>query len=123
LKIAALTLITCMAAASVMAQKAPADQSFASRLQDARATLQVDDAGLHGPGATIIAEAVAASRYVLIGEDHLSREIPKFSVGICRLMARDGLDAFAVEVGPEAARIVNANLRRQDRIFSTEHFY
>jgi hypothetical protein len=116
LKIAALTLITCMAAASVMAQKAPADQSFTSRLQAARATLQVDDAGLHGPGATTIAEAVAASRYVLIGEDHLSREIPKFSVGICRLMTKDGLDAFAVEVGPEATRVVNANLRRRDRI-------
>lgn len=78
--------------------------------------LQVDAGGLHGAGATVIADAVTKARYVLIGEDHLSREIPLFATSICRLMAPGGLRAFAVETGPEAARIVNQSLRRSDRI-------
>ncbi|WP_116089931.1 hypothetical protein [Sphingomonas crusticola] len=90
--------------------------SFATRLARARTTLVVDGGGLHGPGAAILATAVADARYVLIGEDHLSREIPRFTTGLCRLMAPGGLDALAVEIGPEAARVVNDVLRRPDRI-------
>jgi hypothetical protein len=98
------------------AQAIPEDAPFATRLERSRATLQVDADGLHGAGAAVIAEAVARAKYVLIGEDHLSREIPQFTTGICRQMAPGGLDAFAVEIGPEAARVVNHNLRRPDRV-------
>jgi hypothetical protein len=62
-----------------------------------------------------LAEAIAGSRYVLIGEDHLPREISQFTTGVCRLMAPGALDGLAVEIGPEAARIVNDDLRRDDR--------
>lgn len=85
-------------------------------LDAARAPLRVGAAGLHGAGAAILAEAISSARYVLIGEDHLSREIPAFTLGICRLMVPDGLDALAVEIGPEAARLVDAHLRRGDRL-------
>lgn len=76
----------------------------------------MDATGLHGTGSEVLAEAIASSRYVLIGEDHLSREIPQFTAGVCGLMAQGGLDAFAVEIGPEAARVVTENLHKQDRI-------
>ncbi len=79
-------------------------------------TFEVDQLGLHGPGAERLATEIKKAQYVLIGEDHLSREIPLFASGVCRLMAPDGLDAFAVEVGPEAARVVNQTLRRPDRV-------
>ncbi len=91
-------------------------------MEQARTTLQVDATGLHGPGAAILSDAIAHARYVLIGEDHLSREIPQFTVGVCRLMAPGGLDALAVEIGPEAARVVNDNLRRNDRIARLSSF-
>ncbi len=71
---------------------------------------------LRGPGATTLAAAVNQARYVLIGEAHFSREIPLFTVVLCRLMVPQGLHAMAVETGPEAARIVNAILRRPNRI-------
>jgi hypothetical protein len=63
----------------------------------------------------MLAAAVRQARYVLVGEAHLSREIPRFTVDLCRLMAPQGLKALAVETGPEAAHIVNADLRRPDR--------
>jgi hypothetical protein len=90
---------------------------FATRLEQARSTLQVSaDGSLQGNGAKVIAAAVTKARYVLLGEDHLSREIPQFATGICRIMAPGGLHAFAVETGPEVTKVVNANLRRPDRL-------
>jgi hypothetical protein len=90
---------------------------FTIRLEQARSTLQVSaDGSLQGNGAKVIAAAVTKARYVLLGEDHLSREIPQFATGICRIMAPGGLHAFAVETGPEITKVVNANLRRPDRL-------
>ena len=105
-----------MAASLASAETAPRTVPFAARLEQSRTALRVDDGGLRGPGAAVLAEAVARARYVLIGEDHLSREIPRFTTGLCRMMAPAGLDALAVEIGPEAARVVNAELRKPDRV-------
>lgn len=110
-----MALAAALVASGAAAQTAKPQPDFAARLESARTTLTVDAAGLHGPGASVLAKAVAESRYVLIGEDHLSREIPLFTTGICRQMAPSGLDAFAVEIGPEAAVVINAALRRPDR--------
>jgi hypothetical protein len=104
--------IVSEASAQTPAKRLP----FSTRLEQSRSVLQVDASGLHGAGATVVTEAVTKARYVMIGEDHLSREIPVFATSICRLMAPGGLRAFAVETGKEAARIVNQNLRRPDRL-------
>lgn len=98
-----------------MALAKPEPLTFGARLDRARATLRVDAGGLHGPGAAVIADAVGHARYVLLGEDHFSREIPSFTTGICRIMAPSGLSALAVETGPEATVFVNDALRRPDR--------
>lgn len=94
------------------AQEAP---TFPSRLAQAIAPLDVKPDGLSGAGALILSEAVAASRYVVIGESHMSREIPAFTTQVCRLMAPSGLTAMAIETGPEAARVVDAAMRSPDR--------
>lgn len=88
---------------------------FASRLAQAIAPLDVSPNGLSGAGGVILSEAVAASRYVMIGESHMSREIPAFTTQVCRLMAPAGLTAMAIETGPEAARVIDSAMRSQDR--------
>ena len=92
-----------------------APPTFAERLAQGVAPLTVGPQGFSGPGAALLSEAVNASRYVLIGESHMSREIPAFTTNICRLMAPGGLTAMVVEVGPEGAGAVNARLRAPDR--------
>lgn len=89
--------------------------TFAERLAQAGSPLTVGPQGFSGPGAVILSEAVDASRYVMIGESHFSREIPAFTANVCRLMAPGGLTAMVVETGPEAAAVVNAGLRAPDR--------
>ena len=113
----AITLLLAIGSfgSGAVAQGPTKSADFGVRLLQVRTTFRIDESGLHGPGASILAEGVESARYVLIGEDHLSREIPHFATAICRLMARGGLDAFAMEIGPEAAKVVNANLRRPDR--------
>lgn len=88
---------------------------FSAQLVQAIAPLDVNPNGLSGPGAPILSEAVAASRYVMIGESHMTREIPAFTTQICRLMAPSGLTAMAIETGPEAGRVVGSAMRSPDR--------
>ncbi len=101
-------------ATSTVAQEAT-PSPFASRLAQAIAPLDVKPDGLSGAGARVLSEAVAGSRYVMIGESHMSREIPAFTTQICRLMAPSGLTAMAIETGPEAARVVESAMRSPDR--------
>ncbi|WEJ99785.1 MAG: hypothetical protein P0Y59_23260 [Candidatus Sphingomonas phytovorans] len=112
--IAAALALASLGAASAHAETV-APLTFADRIAHAGAPLIVRPEGFSGPGAAILAEAIDASRYVLIGESHFSREIPAFTTNICRLMAPGGLTAMAVEMGPEAAGAVNARLREPNR--------
>jgi hypothetical protein len=82
-------------------------------LTEARTRLVLSDGKLSGEGADVLTRAVAESRFVLIGEDHFTREIPQFAAALCDVMRPD---AYAVEAGPEAAHFVNGLLRRPDRI-------
>jgi hypothetical protein len=94
-------VLTLLGASAGAADRPP---TFAERLELVRPSLEV-----------VLAEAVLDARYVLIGEDHLTREIPQFTTDLCRMMAPKGLAVLAVETGPEAAQVVNTILRRPDR--------
>ncbi len=101
-------------ATSTVAEEAT-PSPFPARLAQAIAPLDVKPDGLSGAGALILSEAIAASRYVLIGESHHTREIPVLTTQICRMMAPSGLTAMAIETGPEAARAVDSVMRSEDR--------
>ena len=109
-----LSAILCAHAANAAPQTS--QPTFMERLTSAEQPLHVTGTVLSGPGEAVLRSAVNKARYVLIGEDHLSREIPRFTTALCQMMAPQGLQALAVEIGPEAARVVNDNLRRPDRI-------
>jgi hypothetical protein len=79
----------------------------------ARSPLLLADGKFSGAGADILNKAVAESRFVLLGEDHMTREIPPFAAALCDTMHPD---AYAVEAGPYAAQFVNGILHSPDRI-------
>jgi hypothetical protein len=84
------------------------ESSFTQALLAARQPLVLSSSELSGSGATTVREAVQPARYVLIGEDHLTREIPDFVAALCDIVHPD---AYAVEVGPYAARYVSGLLK------------
>lgn len=112
----ALGLLASLLSSAAVAQAPTPQPSFLDKVAATETLFQPSDGNLRGPGAETLATAVDRARYVLVGEAHLSREMPRLTVTLCGLMAPRGLRAIAVESGPEAARIVNADLRRPDRV-------
>ena len=104
-------LLLCLSGA-VAAQTQPRP-TLDEALAQARLPLVVDEGGFSGAGAPVLTQAIAQSDFVLIGEDHVTREIPQFTAALCDVMHPD---AFAVEAGPDAARFVSGLLRRPDRV-------
>jgi hypothetical protein len=67
---------------------------------------------LAGAGGEMMAEAVADARFVLVGENHFSRETPQLAAAICKAMRPD---AYAIEAGPYATAYVRTILKTPDR--------
>lgn len=108
----AVVLALAFAAVCTAAAEKHAAPALKEALAGARAALVMSDAGFSGDGAAILGSAVRESRFVLLGEDHFSREIPRFTALVCDLMKPD---AYAVEAGPDAAAFVTSVLRSPTR--------
>lgn len=104
----ALPVVTAALAAQT-AHKPTLDEALIA----ARAPIFLVDGKFSGAGGEVLTQAVAESKFVLLGEDHLTREIPEFAGALCDEMHPD---AYAVEAGPEAAGFVNGLLKSPDRI-------
>ena len=63
---------------------------------------------MSGTGAPFLRKALSEAQFVAIGEEHGTREVPQFVWATCRAMAKDGLDAMAIESGP----LVTARLQQ-----------
>jgi hypothetical protein len=110
------TLVILLAALSTQtfAQTVPKPkQTFEEALVQARNPLVLSDGKLLGAGAILLNAAVQQSRFVMLGEDHLTHEIPKFAAALCDIMHPD---AYAVEAGPSAALFVNGLLKEPNRL-------
>ena len=119
-------IISAVLAAPLLAQSpgggsAPAavaeKPSFESRLTAAAYPLHMDAGKLSGTGASILQDAIAQAQFVLIGEDHITREIPQFTAAVCDDMAASGaLSAMVFETSPAVARFVQGSLGKTDRL-------
>jgi hypothetical protein len=87
--------------------------TLAEALLQSRTPLLLTDGKLTGPGAEVLSQAIGESRFVLLGEDHITREIPEFAAALCDVVRPD---AYAVEVGPNATEFVNTVLHSPHRV-------
>jgi hypothetical protein len=86
------------------------------KLREVRFDLRLDNRKLSGNAVPLLKEAIGEAQYVLIGEDHITSEIPLFTENICDLMAPQGFIGMAVEASREAAEFVSSTIAKQDRI-------
>src|ERR1035441_4198844 len=114
-RLAVTSLLLSFITASAQTPPALTVGSLPEHLDAARFGLRVDSGVLSGTGAPVLAEAIAGSHYILIGEDHLTREVPQFTTAICNLTAKQGLAGMAMEVSPEAAAVMMHSLTAPDR--------
>jgi len=109
----ALTVAALLAVAqSAHGQPSALDQ----KLREVRYDLRIDNDKFQGKAAPVLETAIAGAQYVLIGEDHITREIPRFATAVCDAMAPLGLSAMAVEVGPQVANLVASSFGKPDRL-------
>lgn len=98
----------------VLAQTAPPTPTLDEMLATVRQPIVIRDGRLDGAGGDTLREAMRATPYVLIGEDHGLREIPAFSSAVFRELAARGTRDLVVEVGPEAGRRLTTALGARD---------
>jgi hypothetical protein len=105
-------VFTALAVTQAWSAESKPKPTLEDALRQARTALVMSESGFSGDGAAVLKSAVADSRYVLLGEDHFSREIPRFTAGLCDVMKPD---AYAVEAGPDAAEFVTGLLGSPSR--------
>jgi hypothetical protein len=103
------------ASAAAQAPAAPPPPGLEEALRSVRHPLTFSPAGIGGEGAPLLREAVAGARFVGVGEDHFTREIPAFTSALCDMMAPQGLAGLVLEVGPNAAEALTPILAAPDR--------
>ena len=91
-------------------------QALSDALAAARYSLRIDSIGFSGTGSHVLTQALDGAQFVAIGEDHLTREIPRFTAAVCDEMAPRGLDAMALETSPAAAQFVESTFGASDRV-------
>jgi hypothetical protein len=96
--------------------KPPQPPALEQKLTEVRYDLRLENGKFNGNAAPVLESAITNAQYVLIGEDHITREIPQFTAAVCDVMAPQGLSAMAVEVGPLVADFVSASFGKPDRV-------
>jgi hypothetical protein len=110
------TLIPSVYAQAPARTAQPQPPAFEQKLREARYDLRIENGKFAGSAAPVLEDAIANAQYVLIGVDHITREIPQFASVVCDIMAPQGLSAMAIEVGPQAAEFVSSSFGMPDRL-------
>lgn len=87
--------------------------TFAEALQQARLPIVLKDGNLAGTGGDFLSQQIKASRFVLIGESHFSKQIPEFTAAVCNSMHPD---VYVSEAAPSAGNLTTELLGKPDRI-------
>ncbi len=109
-------MIRCLLVGLSLTLPALPQSTFDQKLLEVRYNLRIEAGKLTGNAAPVLEKAISAAQYVLIGEDHITREIPQFAAAVCEAMAPQGLTAMAVEASPQAAKMVASTLGKPDRV-------
>jgi hypothetical protein len=105
--------VYAQAPAEVVPAQPPA---FEQKLRETRYELRMENGKFAGSAAPVLESAIANAQYVLIGEDHFTREIPEFATVVCDIMAPEGLSDMVVETGPQVAEFVSSTFGSPDRM-------
>jgi len=118
-------LAAALLAASPAASPSPAPDA-AARVSAARSTISISGGRLAGPGAGVLRDALAGAQFVMLGEDHGTREIAQFSGALFETLAPRGFDTVAIETGPVLAAkmrgwLASSGERPQYATFESAH--
>jgi len=94
----------------------PPPVTLEQKLREARYDLHIENGRFTGSAAPVLENAIREVQFVLVGEDHITREVPEFTTGVCNVMGLTGFSAMVLEVSPEVADFMSASLGKPDRL-------
>jgi hypothetical protein len=109
-KIASCLLLTVILTGGLAAQQ----DKFVDRLVQNRYQLNLEAGKLSGAALPVLKGALAGTQFVLIGEDHGVSQIPQFAAALCEMLAPQGFNTLAIEVGPLAASAMHPWIAEAD---------
>ena len=83
-------------------------------VRDAMQPISLSNGRLQGPAAEALLTRAATAQYVLIGEDHGLAESSEIAAALARALRPQGFNVMLAEVGPFAAREIEALARAGD---------
>jgi hypothetical protein len=113
LHVSAALLAATLLAVSPAPSTAPSPDA-AARILAARSAISFSDGKLAGPGAGVLRDASAGAQFVMLGEDHGTRQIAEFAGALFESLAPRGFDTIAIETGPVLAAKLRAWLASSD---------
>src|SRR3954464_12204908 len=87
------------------------DSSLVRVLKESALEMRLVDGRLQGKGADALTAEARANQFLLVGEDHGTREAPEFVGGLFDLARAAGYTHLAVEVGPITTRKLETMMR------------
>ena len=109
-------LLTGLLCTVALAAQTTPPPDLGQKLREVRFDLRIENGKFTGSAAPVLQTAIAQAKYVAIGEDHITAEIPQFASAVCDAMAPLGLAAMAIEVSPRAAAFVTSTFGKPDRL-------
>ena len=109
--------ISFLVAFSSMAQQ----EEFVKAFSENTTALSLNEGGLSDEGAVLLAEAVAQSQFILIGEAHGLKEIQEFSAALFDIAYANNFKALVVETDPFAADALELLATMDDETIADFH--
>jgi len=112
-----LMLCSLLAPGYSLAQEVPSEARLLldSLLRANAHSMQWSDGAAGGRGFDLLLEAAEEAQFVVVGEQHLTRELPAFTTALFRqLQARYGFEYAALEEGPVLSAALGADSLRGD---------
>ncbi|HSR52759.1 MAG TPA: hypothetical protein VLV83_18200 [Acidobacteriota bacterium] len=111
-------LASLLVPAGLRAQQQEAQQAQSDPVEELvvghRHSARVEDAKLTGAGGEFLLEEASRARIVVIGEAHLTREIPKLTQALALSLKPHGYRVLAIETGPSGGQLLTETLTGAD---------
>ena len=85
-----LTSVALISSLFAQGPASPPKPTLESSLASVASALSIENGRFGGPGTPILESAISQADFVSLGEDHLTREIPRFAAAVCDAMGASG---------------------------------
>lgn len=120
---AALTILLLLAAPAASAVQPQSDDPIDSLLEDHSRWMEFDAGAFGGGGADWLVQEAGSAEFLVVGEQHGTRETPALMSWLLGELRPAGYEAYGVEIGPVSARMLEGMARSAEPMEALTDFF